>query len=154
MAFCSVVVGVAIALLYLVLRGSTVRFVPALALLLLAAVPFFASSLSGHVAPLVAGAGGLALGIAVTVGAAALNQGGTGALPLTLGVAVAGAVALKGPARTIWGRLAAIVLLAVYASFSGRLISAAFVYPVLGVADELVDTLSRRSPPAVTTARS
>jgi hypothetical protein len=149
---CTVMVGAAIALLSLVLnrtidRGSPLRFAPVVALALLAVAPFVASLLSGHALPFVGGAGGLAIGIAVTVAAAALDQGGTGAFALTIGVTVAGALALRGSTRAIVGRLPAIALLAVYSYFSGRLLSAAFVYPLLGVADELVDALSGRSAP-------
>jgi hypothetical protein len=43
--------------------------------------------------------------------------------------------------------LPTIALLAVYSYFSGRLISAAFAYPLLGIADELVDAFARDDPP-------
>jgi hypothetical protein len=162
---CSVMVGAAIALLSLVLnrtidRGSPLRFAPVVALALLALAPFVASLLSGRVVPFVGGAGGLAIGIAVTVAAAALDQGGTGAFALTIGVAVAGALALQGSTRAIVGRLPALALLGVYSYFSGRLISAGFAYPLLGIADELVDAFTKNgaTPPdamdPVTSSRS
>jgi hypothetical protein len=141
---CSFLVGAAIALLYLALRGSEVPYVPVLALGLIAITPLIASWLSGRTTPLVAGAGGLALGIAATVAASALDQGGTGAMPLALGVAVSGAIALNGDARMLWGRIGAVAIVAIYAFASGRVFSAAFAYPVLGFADELVDAISGR----------
>lgn len=151
---CSVMIGASVGLLSLVLnrtidRGSPLRFAPVAALALLALAPFAASFLSGRTLPFVGGAGGLAIGIAAAVIAAALEQGGTGAFALTLAVAVAGALALRGSASAYIGRVPAIALLAVYAYLSGRLISAAFVYPLLGVADELVDAFTRAgaSPP-------
>ena len=162
---CSVIVGAAIALLSLVLnrtidRGSPLRFAPVAALTLLALAPFVAALLSARTLPFVGGAGGLAIGIAVTVAAAAIEAGGTGAFALTLGVVVAGALALRGSTRAIVGRLPTIALLAVYSYFSGRLISAAFAYPLLGIADELVDVFTNNdaAPPDtsshVTTSRS
>ncbi len=151
-ASCSLMVGAAIAMLSLVLnrtidRGSPLRFAPVAALALLALAPFAASFLSRRTLPFVGGAGGLAIGIAVTVTAAALDQGGTGAFALTLGAIVAGALALRGSTRAIVGRLPAIALLGLYAYFSGRLISAVFAYPLLGVVDELVDTVAKDEPP-------
>jgi hypothetical protein len=162
---CSVMVGAAIALLSLVLnrtidRGSPLRFAAVAALALLALAPFAAAFLSGRTLPFVGGAGGLAIGIAVAVAAAALDQGGTGAFAATLSVAVAGALSLRGSARAYVGRIPTIALLAVYSYFSGRLISAAFAYPLLGIADELVDAFTRdgASPPdtsaRVTTSQS
>ena len=151
---CSVMVGAAIALLSLVLnrtidRGDALRYAPVAALTLLALAPFVAAFASGRTLPFVGGAGGLAIGIAVAVVAAALDQGGTGAFAVTLAVAVAGALALHGSARAYIGRVPTIALLAVYSYFSGRLLSAAFAYPLLGIADELVDALTRNgaSPP-------
>lgn len=146
---CSLVVAGAVGLLSVVLsrgveRGSPLRFAPVAALALLAAVPFVASLLSGRERPLVAGAGGLALGIGATVAAAALDQGGTGAFPLAMGVAVAGAIALDGPTRTTWGRLAIVVVVGVYALASERIISAVFAYPLIGIADEFVESFGRR----------
>jgi hypothetical protein len=148
---CTVVVGAAVGLLSLVLyrvidSGDPLLLAPIAALVLLALTPFVASWLSGRAAPLVAGAGGLALGIGATVVAAALDQGGTGAFPVTMGVAVAGLIALHAPGRTIWGRVVAIALLAGYALASGRLISAAFVYPLFGVADEIVESFGSGRP--------
>ena len=162
---CTVMVGAAVALFSLVLnrtidRGDPLRFAAIAALLLLALAPFVAAFASGRTLPFVGGAGGLAFGIAVAVVAAAIEQGGTGAFALTLAVAVAGALALHGSARAYVGRVPTIALLAVYSYFSGRLVSAAFVYPLLGVADELVDALTRdgTSPPdpraSVKTSRS
>ena len=162
---CSVMVGASVALLSLVLnrtidRGSPVRFAPVVALTLLALAPFAAAFLSGRTLPYVGGAGGLAIGIGVAVGAAAIDAGGTGALALTTAVAVAGALALHGSARAYVGRIPTIAILAVYAYFSGRLLSAAFAYPLLGIADELVDAFTRdgATPPdssaRVTTSRS
>jgi hypothetical protein len=162
---CSAIVGASIGLLSLVLnrtidRGSPLRFAPIAALVLLAVAPFLAAWLSGRTLPFVGGAGGLAIGIAVTVVAAAIEQGGTGASALTLGVAVAGSLALRGSGRSIWGRTPAIVLLGLYAYFSGRLVSAAFAYPLLGIADELIDAFTKDEPPRpdaferVTTSRS
>jgi hypothetical protein len=151
--FCTAMVGAAVGLLSLVLSrttidgGSPLRLAPVAALTLLALAPFVAALLSGRTLPFVGGAGGLAIGIAVSVTAAAVDPGGTGAFALTLGVVVAGALALQGSARAIVGRLPAIVLLAVYSYFSGRLLSAAFVYPLLGIADELVDTFTNDDPP-------
>jgi hypothetical protein len=141
---CSALVGAAIALLYLALRGNEEQYVPVIALALIAITPFAASWLSGRATPLVAGAGGLALGIAATVAASAFDQGGTGAMPLTLGVAVSGAIALAGDARSVWGRVVAVAFVVIYAYVSGRVFSAAFAYPVLGFADEFVDVLSGR----------
>ena len=144
-------VGAAVALLSLVLnrtidRGSPLRFAPVAALTLLALAPFVAALLSGRTLPFVGGAGGLAIGIAVALAAAAMDQGGTGAFALTTSVAVAGALALSGSTRAYVGRIPTIAILAVYAYFSGRLISAAFVYPLIGVADELVDALTKDDP--------
>jgi len=162
---CSVMVAAAVALLSLVLnrtidRGDALRFAPVAALSLLALAPFVAAFASGRTLPFVGGAGGLAIGIAVAVAAAALDQGGTGAFVLTLAVAVAGALALHGSARAYVGRIPTIAVLAMYAYFSGRLLSAAFAYPLLGLADELVDAITRdgASPSdaasRVTTSRS
>ena len=162
---CSVMVGASVALLSLVLnrtidRGDPLRFAPVIALTLLALAPFVAAIASGRSLPYVGGAGGLAIGIAVALAAAALDQGGTGAFALTTSVAVAGALALRGSARAYVGRVPTIALLAVYSYFSGRLISAAFVYPLLGIADELVDAFTRdgATPPdtaaRVTTSQS
>ncbi len=144
----SVLVGGAVALLSLVLSGEIdggrLLYAPAAALVLLAASPFVASVLSGRGTPLVAGAGGLALGIGAAVAAAAFDQGGTGAFSLAMGVGVAGAIALHGPARTFPARVVALALLAAYALASDRMISAAFAYPLLGIADELVESFSGR----------
>jgi hypothetical protein len=149
---CTIVVGASIALLSLVLnrtidRGSPLRFAAVAAVVLLAVAPFLAAWLSGRTLPFVGGAGGLAIGIGATVAAAAIEQGGTGAFALTLGIAVAGALSLKGSGRSVWGRLPALALLAVYAYYSGRLVSAAFAYPLLGVADELIDAFTKDEPP-------
>lgn len=146
---CSLVVGAAVGLLSLVLyrvieEGDLLRFAPIAALVLLGAAPFAAALLSGRERPFVAGAGGLALAIGATVAAAALDQGGTGAFPLTMAVAVAGSIALAGGERTLWGRLGVLAVLAVYALASDRIISAVFAYPLFGVADEIVESFGRR----------
>jgi hypothetical protein len=145
---CSVMVGASVALLSLVLnrtidRGSPLRFAAVAALALLALAPFAAAFLSGRTVPFVGGAGGLAIGIAVAVAAAALDQGRTGSFAVTTSVAVAGALALRGSARAYVGRIPTIAILAVYAYFSGRLLSAGFAYPLLGIADELVDAFTK-----------
>jgi hypothetical protein len=149
---CSVVVGTSIALLQMVLNrtiegGGSVRFAVVAALVLLAIAPFLAAWLSDRALAFVGGAGGLAIGIAVAVAAAAIDQGGTGAFAVTLGVAIAAALSLRGSGRSIWGRVPALALLGVYAYLSGRLISAAFAYPLLGVADELVEAFAKDGPP-------
>lgn len=149
MGVTSLIVGVAVGLLSLVLHrvideGDLLRFAPIAALALLAVAPFVAAVLSGRERPLVAGAGGLALAIGATVAAAALNQGGTGAFPLTMAVGVAGAIALTGGERTLWGRLAVLAVLAAYSLASERIISAVFAYPLFGIADEIVESFGRR----------
>lgn len=160
---CSLIVGAAVGLLSLVLyrvidEGDLLRYAPVAALALLAAAPFLGAVLSRRERPLAAGAGGLALGIGATVAAAAMDQGGTGALALTMGIAVAGAISLDGPARTVWGRAAVLVLVGAYAFASERIVSAVFVYPLLGVADEIVESFGRRPGPEsrerATTSRS
>jgi hypothetical protein len=148
---CSVVVGAAVGLLSLVIyrvveEGGLLRFAPIAALVLLAAAPFAAATLSGHERPLAAGAGGLALAIGATVAAAALDQGGSGAFPLTMAVGVGGAIALAGPARTVWARLAVLAVLAIYSLTSERIISAVFAYPLFGIADEIVESFGGRRP--------
>lgn len=148
---CSLIVGAAVGLLSLVLyrviaEGGLLRLAPVAALTLLAAAPFAAAAFSRHERPLVAGAGGLALAIGATVAAAALDQGGTGSLPLTMAVGVGGAIALAGPARTVWARLAVLAVLAVYSLASDRIVSAVFAYPLFGVADELVESFGGRRP--------
>jgi hypothetical protein len=136
--------------MYLVLywaadASGVVRLLPYVALVLFAVVPFLASWLSEHPAPLGAAAGGLALGIGATVAAAAaIERGGSGAMPLALGVAVAGTIALRGTSVSIWTRLAAVVVIASYAAISERFVSAIFVYPLLGFADELADVFGAR----------
>jgi hypothetical protein len=57
---------------------------------------------------------------------------------------------LSGAKRVIPARAIAIVVLIVYAVASERLISAIFVYPVLGMADEVADLLARPSRPRET----
>ena len=136
-------IGVLYLVLYRVIEpGSILRFVPYFMLALFAAAPFVAAWLSGRTAPLGAAAGGLALGIAATVGAAAAARVGSGAMPLALGVAVAGTISLKDAEWAIWARLIAVVLLAVYAWFSDRLVGAIFAYPLLGLADEFADAFA------------
>lgn len=163
MGVSSLIVGAGVGLLSLVLyrvidEGGLLRFAPIAALALLAAAPFAAALLSGRERPFVAGAGGLALAIGATVAAAALDQGGTGAFPLTMAVGVAGAIALGGGERTLWGRLGVLVLLAIYSLVSERIISAIFAYPLFGIADEIIDSFGRRptepSARATTSQRS
>ncbi len=151
MAGCTAIVAAATLLLYLVLywagegEESVLRFVPYVALLLFAATPFCAAWLSDHNAALTAAAGGLAVGIGTTVAAAAaIERGGTGAMPLTLGLAVAGLIALRSNGPAVWARLVAVALIAAYASISERFVSALFVYPLLAFADELTDVVSTR----------
>lgn len=162
---CSILVGTSVALLSLVLnrtieRGDALRLAPAAALVLLAIAPFAAAYLSARSLAFVGGAGGLAIGIAAAIAAAAAKPGGTGAFSLTVSTVVAGSLALSGSARAYVGRVPAILVLAVYSYLSGRLISAAFVYPLLGIADELVDAFTHdgMSPPGavdrVTSSRS
>lgn len=151
---CGGLVAIGTGLLYLALSGdvdgtSSLRFFPYFALLAWIAAPFAAAALSSSTTPLVAGAGGLALGIAAAVVTAGLRAGNTGVVPVTLGIAVGGIVGLRADSRTaIWLRVAAAVLLAVYAAVSQRLVTIVFVYPVLGFADEFADAIgSRRRRP-------
>jgi hypothetical protein len=148
---CSGLVALATGMLYYALsRGidadSPYRFFPYFALAFLAVTPMLASGLSGSATWFAAGAGGLAVSIAVTVLAAGLDSGGNGVMPLTLGIALGGVVGLRADSRTaIWLRLGGVVLLAVYAATSGRLLSFIFVYPLLGFADEFGDAIASRS---------
>lgn len=146
---CGSLIAIATGLLYLALSGdstgSILRFAPYLALGLLAVAPLLAGLVSGNATPFAAGAGGLASGIAITVAASALNSGGTGVMPLTLGIAAGGIIGLRADVRLeSYLRLAATALLAVYAASSGRLATLVFVYPLLGFADELADVFAAR----------
>lgn len=141
---CTALSVIATGMLSLSLNGSEARFLPIAAMVVLGAIPFVAAGLSGRASAVAAGAGGLALGVTATVIAAALHQGGTGALPFTVGGAVSAAVALSGPKRVIPARAVAIVVLIVYAIASERLISGVFVYPLLGIADEIADAFAGR----------
>jgi hypothetical protein len=98
------------------------------------------------------GAGGLAVGIGVTVLAAGLYSGRTGVMPVTLGLAIGGVIGLRADTRAhIWARLIVTALLAVYAVYSGRLATLVFIYPLLGFADEFADAIvaRKRNTPAV-----
>ena len=46
------------------------------------------------------------------------------------------------PQRALIGRIVAIALLGVYAGVVGRLVSAAFAYPLIGIADEIVESFA------------
>lgn len=146
---CSGLVAIAAGLLFVALSddvtGSALRFAPYFALALLAITPLAAGLLSGSATPFAAGAGGLAVGIAVTVVAAGLRAGGTGVMPLTLGIAVGAIVGLRADNHTeIYLRLFVTALLAVYAVYSQRLVTIVFVYPLLGFADEFADAIASR----------
>jgi hypothetical protein len=148
-AVCSGLVAIAAGLLFAALAddvsGSALRFAPYFALAMLALTPLAAGLLSGSATPFAAGAGGLAVGIAVTVVAAGLRAGGTGVMPLTLGIAVGGIVCLRADNHMeIYLRLAVTALLAVYATYSGRLVTIVFIYPLLGFADEFADAIAGR----------
>lgn len=150
-AVCSFLIAFGTGMLYVALSrpdalpASIVRFFPYGALLLIAVVPLVAAAISGSATWFAAGGGGLAVGIAVAVLAAALNNGGNGVLPLTLGIAIGGVIALRAENHVaIWMRLAVTVLLAVYAIASGRLAALAFVYPLLAFADEFADVIAGR----------
>lgn len=152
-AVCSILVALATGLLYVALSREIradefLRFAPYLSLALFVVTPLAAAWLSGTAAWVKTGGGGLALGIATTVLAAGLNSGGTGVMPLALGIAVSGIVGMRAHSKTaIWLRLAVTVLVAVYAVASGRLVTLIFIYPLLGFADELADiTGARRRP--------
>ena len=161
----TLVVAIAVGLLHLVLvvggDSPALRYSPIVALGLLALVPFAAAPLSEHPAPYAGGAGGLALGIAATVTAAAMHQGRSDVMPLAIGVAIGGVVALAAPNRlALWFRLGATALLGVYAAVAQNLITVLFAYPLLGFTDEAAELIAvrrsrdRSSNDAVTTSRS
>jgi hypothetical protein len=147
---CAALVTLATGMLYVALDsgmapGSSYRFFPYFAFGFLAVAPLLASGLSGSSSWFATGAGGLAMGIAVAVLASALNSGGTGVMPIALGITLGGIVGLRAESRTaIYLRLGAAVLLAVYAAASGRLLTFVFIYPVLGFADEFADAFASR----------
>ena len=147
-AVSTIAVGLGSLLLDLMLSGemqadSSSRYLPYVALGLYAVSPFLGAVLSGRSAALVAAARGLALGICATIAAAAIHPG-SGAMPLALGVAIAGLVALSSTANAVWLRLVAVALVVAYALISERLISIVFAYPLLGLADEITDLITAR----------
>lgn len=151
--FATALVGIGVGLLYLVLSeaitdSSAFRYFPYGALAAFAASPFVAAFVSGRGSSLAVGAGGLALGIVATVVAATLNNGGTGAMPLALGIALSGLVALGGSTQKVIGRLLACAAIGAYAFYSGRLISVLFAYPLLGLADEFADMIRKPVRPS------
>jgi hypothetical protein len=144
---CSGLVALATGMLYIALSrdytaDQVIRYFPYFALAFIAITPLAAAGLSGSASWFAAGAGGLAIGIATTVVAAGLNSGGTGVMPLTLGVVVGGVIGLRADTHlAIWLRLIVAAALAVYAVASGRLVTLVFVYPLLGFADEFADAI-------------
>ncbi|MEX2393112.1 MAG: hypothetical protein WD826_01400, partial [Actinomycetota bacterium] len=79
-----------------------------------------------------------------TIASAAIHPG-NGAMPLAVGIAVAGLVALHSTPNALWLRLVAVAIVVAYAQYSGRLVSIVFAYPLLGLADEISDLILTRS---------
>jgi hypothetical protein len=150
---CASLVALATGALFLALsreiRGDDLlRFAPYVSLVLFAVTPAAAAWFSASPTWYASGAGGLAVGIAITVAAASLNSGGTGVMPLTLGIAVGGIIGLRADSHAaIYLRLVVTALLAIYAVASGRIVTLVFVYPLLGFADEFADIFRSRAKP-------
>lgn len=147
---CTGLVAVSAGMLYLAIsldleQGDPAFYLPYVALGLLLVTPFVAAALSGAASAFATGAGGVAVGIAATVFGAALDGGGSGILPLTLGIAVGGLIALRATSRaSVWTRIVATIVVSVFAVASARIVSLIFVYPLLGFADELADLFAGR----------